>query len=203
MGKVRSKCAELLRQGSHLKIPDSQYNFLWVENFPLFSPVDTTQARKFDEAGDVPLFEATHNPFTSPHPEDLALLTTDPLRVRALHYDLVLNGSEIAGGSIRIHSSEMQRYVLAEVLRLPQSEIDRFSHLLEALRLGCPPHGGIALGFDRLMAILCHAESLRDVIAFPKSAAGNELMIGSPSSVSNQILRDYHLQVVTGDSDKK
>ena len=83
-------------------------------------------------------------------------------------------------------------------LQLPKSEIERFQHLLDGLRFGCPPHGGIALGFDRLMTILCGGDSLRDVIAFPKSVAGNELMIGSPSSVSQQILNDYHLQVVEG-----
>ena len=118
MGSIRSLCASILQESGALTIPKGQLNFLWVENFPLFSPVDPNQARKFDDVDSVPHFEATHNPFTSPHPDDVALLTSDPLKVRALHYDLVLNGSEIGGGSIRIHSAALQEFVLSEILKV-------------------------------------------------------------------------------------
>jgi len=213
MGKIRTFCANHLKAEGRLSIPADQFNFLWVENFPLFSPVESNQARKFDT--ELPPLESTHNPFTSPiftpeiadHFKEIIHLTNlksqmveirsdIALKVLGNHYDLVLNGSEIGGGSIRIHDHHLQLFVLRNILKLPESEIGRFQHWLDALKHGCPPHGGIALGFDRLMAILCGGDSLRDVIAFPKSFSGNELMVGSPSSVSDQILKDYHLTVV-------
>jgi aspartyl-tRNA synthetase len=119
------------------------YRFLWVEDFPLFLPSEEDSATGLESA---------HHPFTQPHPEDLELIYTDPLKIRGLHYDLVLNGFEIGGGSIRIHDAKLQEFVLKDILG---EDTATLSHLLEALSYGCPPHGGIALGLDRLIAILC------------------------------------------------
>jgi aspartyl-tRNA synthetase len=142
--------------------------------------------------------QATHHPFTAPKEGDAHLLGTtgavDPdkaLRITAQHYDIVLNGVELGGGSIRIHDSNMQRRVLKDVLGLPSSQLDNFKHLLTALEHGCPPHGGIALGFDRLIALLVNAQSVRDVIAFPKTATGNDLLTGAPSAVTKEQLEEY------------
>ena len=117
----------------------------------------------------------------------------DPLAVAGQHYDMVLNGVEIGGGSIRIHDAETQRFVLESVLQLSPEVVGGFSHLLEALASGTPPHGGIAFGFDRLVATLCEAGSLRDVIAFPKSAMGNEPLTGAPAAVTVAQLAEYRL----------
>ena len=126
-----------------------------------------------------------------PHEEDIDKLKTDPKSVRGQHYDLVLNGQEIAGGSMRIHESDMQRYILEDILKEDSNELE---HMLEALSCGCPPHGGIALGLDRLMMIICKAKSIRDVIAFPKTAHGKDLMSGAPSLVSKEEKEYYHLK---------
>lgn len=170
-------CAE---NGYPLYDNDQKFNFLWVENFPLFEEEDS-------------VLQSSHHPFTAPLDEDKQLLYSDPLKVRGQHYDLVLNGSEIGGGSIRIHNSSMQRYVLENILHEDTSQLE---HLLQALDSGCPPHGGIALGLDRLLAIMCNAPSIRDVIAFPKSSKGADLMTGAPCNVSENELSDYHISVV-------
>uniref|UniRef100_A0A7N8Y7Q9 Aspartyl-tRNA synthetase 2, mitochondrial n=1 Tax=Mastacembelus armatus TaxID=205130 RepID=A0A7N8Y7Q9_9TELE len=163
LGSVRLQCAELL--GSHgFPFRDlSAFQFLWVVDFPLFLP-------KEDELEQL---ESAHHPFTAPVPEDTPLLYTDPHKVRGQHYDLVLNGCEIGGGSIRIHKASEQLYVLENILKEDPSLL---SHLLEALDSGAPPHGGIALGLDRLISIMVGAASIRDVIAFPKSFRGHDLM---------------------------
>ncbi|ELR21439.1 aspartate-tRNA ligase [Acanthamoeba castellanii str. Neff] len=192
LGGIRSHCAKLMKRRGKLSIPDDQYNFLWVEEFPLFS---------FESAspGEAKRIVTTHHPFTAPHPDDIDLLMSsdaehDLLRVRGLHYDCVVNGVELGGGSIRVHNEAMQRHIF-RVLGMSDNVMTRFQHLLDALGMGCPPHGGLAIGFDRLMAILCHAESLREVIAFPKTATGNELMTGAPSEPGLDELKEYHISV--------
>ena len=136
------------------------------------------------------VLESAHHPFTAAHPDDMELLYSNPAAVRGLHYDLVLNGMEIGGGSIRINRSEVQKYVLDEVLKEDTSSM---KHLLDALSYGCPPHGGIALGLDRLMSIMCGAKHIRDVIAFPKSVNGKDLLTGAPSPISDKDSDIYHL----------
>jgi aspartyl-tRNA synthetase len=127
-------------------------------------------------------------------------LTSDPKRVRGQHYDIVVNGVELGGGSIRIHQPNVHKSIFEDVLQIP-SEVaeERFGYMLEAFKYGCPPHGGIALGFDRLILLLCGASSLRDVIAFPKTAKGTDLMTDSPSAVEPKQLRDLHIQLRKGE----
>jgi len=142
-------------------------------------------------------FVATHHPFTSPVPEDAALLDTKPEKVRGQHYDVVLNGMELGGGSIRIHQPALQEKVFKEVLKIPADVVEsRFGYLLRAFRYGAPPHGGIAFGLDRLVALLCGTTSIRDVIAFPKTQRAQDLMTQSPTPVTAKQLRDLHIQTV-------
>ena len=125
---------------------------------------------------------SSHHPFTAPVAEDIPLLKTDPKKVRGQHYDIVVNGVELGGGSIRIHQPDVQKTIFEEILQIPPDMVQaRFGYMLEAFRYGAPPHGGIALGFDRLIAILCGTPSIRDVIAFPKTAKGTDLMTESPA----------------------
>ena len=136
-----------------------------------------------------------HHPFTSPLEADAGMLESDPGRVRARAYDLVLNGSEVAGGSIRIHDQQLQRLIF-KLLQISDEEAKlRFGFFLDALEFGTPPHGGIAVGLDRLVAVLCGEPSIRDVIAFPKTAQAVDLMAGAPSTVSVKQLRELHFKV--------
>ena len=145
-------------------------------------------------------FVARHHPFTSPIKEDIDMLEKEPKRVKARAYDLVMNGNEIAGGSIRIHQASLQKRVF-RMLGISKEEAEnKFGFLLTALEYGAPPHGGIAFGFDRLVMILAGANSMRDVIAFPKTTSALSLMDGSPSSVSEKQLSELGLIL---DSDKK
>lgn len=186
MGRVRLHVSDLMQKKGLLTLNQQEkHKFLWVESFPLFTP---------DEQG-IRTWQATHHPFTAPYNEDIPLLATEPEKVRGQHYDLVLNGMEIGGGSIRIHSPVMQTFILEKVLQLEKFEYKRFDHLIDALGGGCPPHGGIALGFDRLMAILCESTSIRDVIAFPKAAGGKDFVVNSPSEVTTAQLNEYGLQL--------
>ncbi|KAH7626601.1 tRNA synthetases class II-domain-containing protein [Sordaria sp. MPI-SDFR-AT-0083] len=174
--------------------------FLWVVNFPMFTPDDGIDPGQGGQAG----FKATHHPFTAPLTEDdVELLATDPLKARADHYDLVVNGVELGGGSRRIHLSSMQEYVMRNILKMTDAGLAQFSHLLEALRAGCPPHAGFALGFDRLVAVLTHTDSVRDVIAFPKSMKGEDLTVKSPSRMTTQQLETYHLAIAKKEEVKK
>jgi len=183
LGRVRLECAELLKKRDRLEIPADRYDFLWVVDFPLMT---------FDE--ETNRFVASHHPFTSPVPEDIPLLDSDPKKVRAQHYDLVLNGVELGGGSIRIHQPDLQKKVFEEVLGIPSDVVEeRFGYMLNAFRYGAPPHGGIALGMDRLVAILVGRSSIRDVIAFPKTQKGQCLMSQSPTPATEKQLRDLHI----------
>jgi aspartyl-tRNA synthetase len=171
-------------------VPEKSVEMLWVTDFPLFG---------LDEAtGNL---AAVHHPFTAPNPDDVDRLDSDPRSVRALAYDVVMNGTELGGGSIRIHNREMQRRIL-EKLGISEAEAQaRFGFLLEALASGAPPHGGIALGFDRLAMLLSGAPSLRDVIAFPKTTAARALFEGAPTPVSAKDLSDLHLELRSATSD--
>jgi aspartyl-tRNA synthetase len=160
-----------------------KFAFLWVVDFPMFEWIP-----------DENRYEFMHHPFTSPMESDAGLLETDPGRARARAYDLVLNGSEIAGGSIRIHDQTLQRLIF-KLLNISDEEAKlRFGFFLDALEYGTPPHGGIALGLDRIIAILCGENSIRDVIAFPKTAQAVDLMAGAPSTVDAKQLRELRVK---------
>jgi aspartyl-tRNA synthetase len=167
------------------QIPEGRHEFLWVTGFPLFEWND--DERRWD---------STHHPFTSPDPRDLERLESDPGAVRSRAYDVVLDGLELGGGSIRIHDMEMQRRVFALLGIGPQEAEERFGFFLEALRYGAPPHGGIALGLDRLVMMLAGAASLREVIAFPKTAKATDLMTDAPSPVDPAQLRQLGIATV-------
>lgn len=185
LGKIRLYCADVLKSQGKLTIPNDRFEFLWVIEFPLLS---------FDK--EFNRWYSSHHPFTAPVAEDIPLLKTDPKKVRGQHYDIVVNGVELGGGSIRIHQPEVQKTIFEEILAISPEETKlRFGYMLEAFRYGAPPHGGIALGFDRLIAILCNTPSIRDVIAFPKTAKGVCLMTESPSGVTGRQLKDLHIEV--------
>ena len=124
-----------------------------------------------------------HHPFTAPQQDHLDLLDVNALNCKALHYDIVLNGRELGGGSIRIHNHQLQMKIFRNIMKMSDQEISQFSHLLDALKYGCPPHGGIALGLDRLLMMLSGADNLREVIAFPKNGKGRDLCFNSPSEL--------------------
>lgn len=179
LGQVRLKLAELL------DLPREGFRFLWVVDFPLLEWDEERQGWTY-----------MHHPFTSPHPEDLPLLDTDPGKVRALAYDLVLNGTEVGGGSIRIHDPSLQAKMF-QVLGIGEEEQkEKFGFFLEALQYGAPPHGGIAWGLDRLLALMTASPSIREVIAFPKNKEGKDPLTGAPSPVSEEQLRELGLMVV-------
>lgn len=185
LGRVRLDAAKLLQQRGKLQIPADQFNFLWVVEFPLML---------YDE--DEGRYVAAHHPFTSPVPEDMDLLDSDPKAVRGQHYDCVLNGMEIAGGSIRIHQPALQKKVFEDFLKIPEDIVkERFGYMLEAFQYGAPPHGGIALGFDRIVSTLANRPFIRDVIAFPKTQRGQDLMNDAPSSATPLQLRALHIEL--------
>ena len=179
--KLLGQLRLLLAQRGGL-IDESRTALSWVVDFPLLEWSETEQR-----------LVSMHHPFTSPRPEDSGRLEDDPAAVRARAYDLVLNGSEIGGGSIRIHDAELQARIF-RLLRISDAEAKaRFGFFLDALQYGTPPHGGIALGLDRIVALLAAEPSIRDVMAFPKTAGAVDLMSGSPSAVDRRQLRDLHL----------
>jgi len=174
-----------LEVGRRLKLADPKlFSFAFVRQFPLL--------RWDDEVG---RWEAEHHPFTSPWEEDIALLESAPEKVRGKHYDIVCNGYEIGGGSVRIHQSDLQRQIF-RLSGYSDKEIDeRFGHMLEAFQYGAPPHGGIAIGLDRVVMLLAGEETIREVIAFPKNQAAVDLTFNAPSSVSQQQLKELHLRL--------
>jgi aspartyl-tRNA synthetase len=165
----------------------ADYKFLWVTDFPMY---------EWDEESKV--WNAAHHPFTSPHEDDIVSgrLVSDKGAVRALAYDIVLNGTELGSGSIRIHRKDVQAEIFRSLGMTDEEAHQRFGFFLDALEYGTPPHGGIALGLDRIVMILAGASSLREVIAFPKTAKAIDLMVDAPTPVSEQQLRDLSLKVV-------
>jgi len=180
MGYLRLEMAKRL----NLIKPESEPKLLWVTDFPLFEWDEETKR-----------YYAMHHPFTSPHLEDVPLMEKDPAKVRARAYDLVLNGTEIAGGSIRIHNSDLQQKMF-NALGISKEEAEfKFGFLLDAFKYGAPPHGGIAFGFDRMVMIFAGENSIRDVIAFPKTASAVSLMDESPSEVSEEQLKELGIKI--------
>ena len=174
----------LMMGKEHGLIDESVYNFLWVTEFPLLEWDEETHR-----------FHAMHHPFTSPKEEDMDLIDNEPAKVKARAYDLVLNGSEIGGGSIRIHNRDVQQRMF-ELLGIDEKEAEeKFGFLLSAFKYGAPPHGGIALGLDRIVMLLTGAQSLRDVIAFPKNQKAQSLMDNSPDVVDKTQLNELHISL--------
>ncbi len=165
-------------------VKPSTWSFLWVIDFPMFE-YDEKERR----------FAAMHHPFTSPREEDLEKLDTDPGAVKALAYDLVLNGSEIGGGSIRIHRQDIQKKIFSTLGLTPEKARERFGFFLDALESGTPPHGGIALGFDRIVALMAGESNIREVIAFPKTASAVDLMCDAPATVDPDQLEELGLSI--------
>src|SRR5581483_730274 len=180
LGQLRLEIA----RRENLAKPDV-FEFAWIVEFPLLEW----------HAEDGRWYSVNH-PFTAPMEDDLALLETDPGRVRAKAYDVILNGWELGGGSIRIHDTELQRFVFTKLLGIGDDEArHRFGFFLDALEYGTPPHGGIALGIDRMIALLAGESSIREAMAFPKTASAEDLMAGAPSTVEEKQVRDLHLRL--------
>jgi aspartyl-tRNA synthetase len=180
MGNLRKHLGRMLSL-----IDENAWEFVWITDFLAFE-WDAEEGR----------WGARHHPFTSPKPSELELLDTDPGRVHAQAYDLVLNGNEIAGGSVRIHDTELQQRIFRLLGIGPEEAEHKFGFLLKALRYGAPPHGGIAFGFDRLAMLMSGAQSLRDVIAFPKTQRASCLMTEAPSTVDTAQLEELGLRIV-------
>jgi aspartyl-tRNA synthetase len=179
LGHLRLELAKQLNL-----IKENMYNFLWVTEFPLL---------EYNE--DENRWDSIHHPFTSPMDEDIEFLESDPARVRSKAYDIVLNGTELGGGSIRIHSSELQSRIFKLLGFSEEQARERFGFLLDAFRYGTPPHGGIAYGFDRLIMLLAGMKSIRDVIAFPKVQNASCLMTGAPGTVDEKQLKELHIRI--------
>ena len=186
LGRLRLELGDRLG----LRDPDV-LAFAWIVDFPLF---------EWNE--DERRWDAMHHPFTSPKDEDLERLETDPGQVRAKAYDLVANGWELAGGSIRIHRRDVQQKVFELLNISPERAQERFGHMLEAFEYGAPPHGGIAWGLDRVVMVFADEPNIREVIAFPKTASGVDLMTGAPSEVDPEQLAELHIRVVLPEEEK-
>jgi len=178
---VRRVGVELQRQGL---IPADRWDFLWVVDFPLF---------EWDEESG--RFFARHHPFTSPRLEDVDLIESDPGATLARAYDVVMNGTELGGGSIRINTPELQSRMFRALGISDADARDRFGFLIDAFRYGAPPHGGVALGFDRMVMLMARAESLREVIAFPKTARAQDLLSEAPSTVDEKQLDELGIRL--------
>jgi len=183
--RVRKQLSELrLELGSRLGLRDKNvFSALWVLDFPLL---------EWDEESE--RYHAMHHPFTSPKPEDIAMLDTNPGEVRANAYDMVVNGTEIGGGSIRIHDRTLQALMFKHLGFSTEEAQKQFGFLMDAFEFGAPPHGGIAFGFDRLCSIFAGLDSIRDVIAFPKNNSGRDVMIDSPSTIDNKQMLELKIK---------
>jgi len=184
--KVRKQLSELrLEMGSQLGLRDkTKFSCLWVVDFPLFEWDEETQR-----------FYAMHHPFTSPKPEDIPLLDSNPGAVRANAYDMVINGVEVGGGSIRIHDSKLQARMFDLLGFTPEKAQEQFGFLMNAFKYGAPPHGGLAYGLDRFVSLFAGLDSIRDCIAFPKNNAGRDVMIDAPSLIDQEQLDELHLRL--------
>lgn len=191
--KTRKQLCELrLEMGSQLGLRDPQkFSCLWVIDFPLFEWDDETQR-----------YYAMHHPFTSPNPDDIHLLDSDTGSVRATAYDMVVNGNELGGGSIRIHDARLQDKMF-RLLGLGEEEAQyKFGFLMNAFKFGAPPHGGLAFGFDRFVSILAGLDSIRDVIAFPKNNSGRDMMIDAPSEIDDSQLKELSIEIALPEQPK-
>ena len=180
LGRIRASCIDRIENENIKNGAKRKLCFVWIEDFPLFL--------KDEETGKL---ESSHHPFTAPKSYHKDLLYDRPEDVIGENFDLVINGREIGGGSIRITDGNMQEYVLKDILGCDSQSLDYF---MEALKSGAPPHGGFAIGLDRLVALICNENSIRDVIAFPKSAHGKDLMANSPSPISDDVRKLYNLK---------
>ena len=180
LGRVRSECAVMM----DINNDPTKFNFLWVVDFPLLAHDEETGH-----------WAAVHHPFTRPHPDDIAKLEAgDYANVRAVAYDVVLNGYELGGGSIRIHEKDLQAKMFSVLGVGPEEQQIKFGHLLDAFRFGAPPHGGLALGLDRIAMLVAGEDSIREVIAFPKNNKGADLMAHSPCQIEHKLLREVYVQ---------
>ena len=184
--KVRKQLCELrLEMGQRMGLrPKDKYSCLWIVDFPMYEWSDEEQR-----------LMAMHHPFTSPKPEDVALLDTDPARVRANAYDMVINGVEVGGGSIRIHDAKLQQKIFEILGFTPEQAQEKFGFLMNAFKYGAPPHGGLAYGLDRFVSLFAELDSIRDVIAFPKNNSGRDVMLDAPGAIDQSQLDELSLSV--------
>ena len=184
--KVRKQLCELrLEMGQRMGLrPKDQYSCLWIVDFPMYEWSDEEQR-----------LMAMHHPFTSPKPEDVPLLDTDPARVRANAYDMVINGVEVGGGSIRIHDAKLQQKIFEILGFTPEQAQEKFGFLMNAFKYGAPPHGGLAYGLDRFVSLFAELDSIRDVIAFPKNNSGRDVMLDAPGAIDQKQLDELSLAI--------
>lgn len=209
LGNLRLAIYSAAVKKGHVSAPTG-FAPLWITHFPLFTPIPPSSPSSPSHHSPAPpsspsnppspqenpTLTSTHHPFTSPATAaDVAHLLTSPHLALADHYDLVINGIELGGGSRRIHHAALQQMILRDVLRLPPTRLRDFAHLVEVLRAGCPPHAGIALGLDRLVTVMLNRTSVRDVIAFPKSGRGEDPLVGAPALLEEGVLKTYHLKI--------
>ncbi|KAF9563691.1 aspartyl-tRNA synthetase [Agrocybe pediades] len=189
LGRVRIQLSDLAQSRGGLVLTQDPH-FLWITEFPLFTRDDADKEHLAHGR-----WSSSHHPFTAPMWEDVeAMYRGEVEKIRGQHYDLVLNGMEIGGGSVRVHDAVMQDHIFTNILKLTDQEKSPFKQLIHALQCGAPPHGGIALGLDRIVSILCKTQSIRDVIAFPKTSSGSDLLFKSPAPVNTEVLEQYGLE---------